>query len=247
MHRLWNGRARLFLIAALVLLGLVLGLLFGVLPAWEPADDGLLAGDPSGLGLRTDEEEAADRRREDALTLHGREAAGQPGPGPTDGGRGPAAEPPPGPAEIVVLSAETLAPLEGAHFLDERGERDLAEKGVEGSTSDEDGRIALEQVPVTGVSVRLTKPGYLPGVVKVRAGERVEAELLPGVPVRGRILRVGATKGSNAAEVFVWEEDLGVEIASFSTDETGAFELSAVRPNRPFLMTVRLPGLVPSS
>ena len=95
--------------------------------------------------------------------------------------------------------------------------------------------------------VRIERDGYLPATERLRPGERIEVTLQPGVPVRGRIVRVGVTEGDARAEVVVLEQDLGLEIAAFTTDADGAFEIPAVRPHRPFLMVVRLSGLVPQT
>ena len=145
--------------------------------------------------------------------------------------------PPAGPGEILVLSSETDAPLSevSVHGIDDE---------LLGATN-ENGVLALERIPGPGVEFRAVHEGYLPTVGKAKPGERVEVPLRPGIPVSGRVVRAGTRGNPGPASMIVWDEDLGVEIAAFTTDETGAFAIAAVRPNRPFVLTVALDGFVP--
>jgi len=229
MQRLWVAvGAALLLLAALLYFGDV-----------ASSPDGALDGVDDPFTEYGDPADASAGGREQPVLEGGRPA------GPSGAPRDPSREEagglvdaqPAGRSEILVLSSETDAPLAEVSIR-------TADDVVLGAT-DENGVLALERVPGTGVEFRAGHEGYLPAVGKALPGERVEVLLRPGIRVSGRVVRAGTRGEPGPASMIVWDEDLGVEIAAFTTDETGTFEISAVRPNRPFVLTVRLEGLVP--
>lgn len=220
----------------LALLGLVLLGLFLLRedPAGDAPEEGTL---DDLLAASASNRELADTRG-GAPTLTG-VRGGTPN-RPTAAGEGApavAASAPSGPVDFVVVSHTTTLPLEKVELRDKAG--------AVLARTDEEGRAQIERVPGAGLLLHVAHTGYLPARVRVRPEDQVEIALRPGVQVLGRIVRAGTRGDPGVAQVSVWDEDLKREIASFTTDESGTFEIGAVRPNHPFLMTVRLTGLVP--
>lgn len=143
----------------------------------------------------------------------------------------------PGPGELLVLSVESQAPLTGAVVAD-------ADGTIIGRT-EEDGLVHHERVPARGMDVRVGCAGFLPTAAHLEPDRRVEVALVPGVPVSGKFVRPGKYGRPGIGRVFVFDEDRRAKIATFSTDELGRFQIRAVRPNRPFLMTVKFVDLPP--
>ncbi len=219
----------MLLVGLAVLLGAV-GVLF---VAQQPPEE-----DTDGLSLTIDDEARMHSPR-----------AGRP-PGLEGGAEGasastpgddnePVAAPKSGPAEVLVLSADTGAPLAGVRVT----EADGAMLGI----TDDDGLVDLADVPPDGVEVRATRDGFREASAHVRPRRRTVVELMPGITVSGRIVRAGADGDPGVAKVFVFDVDRREQIAAFATDATGRFEIDGVRPNHPFLTVVELEDLVPQT
>ncbi len=231
--------ARWLILGALIVLAVVLlshtsGVLDGGL-----LDDGAAPGETLEEALRA-ERAGAGREQAPGLSSATAAKAREAAQARRERARAASDGEPTGPYAIVVIDAQTLAPLDGVELRID----DMEDDTLLGAT-DEQGRWDSQDAGVSTLALRATHPGYVRFTGTASPNVPLEIALHPGIALDAVLVRGSGEKPVPNATVRAWDEDLGREVVATGTDAEGRFRLRAVRPNHPLRFVVQAPGLAP--